>query len=156
MSPLTPTPSSASTVCDTHSRGMAVSGRPGNFQELAEMLPRLGWSKVLEEFLDEFYIEPVQEAIATPPPPTLADWMRAELAGIVEVLAEDWADSGITLPDWVTDPTYTLNTCFCEEACSCDLTDAERETLMARRMRTTPEPLRRHGVLVPCGTILRV
>lgn len=96
----------ASVVRDRRPSGYAASFRPANYRELGQKITdtgdfELSWS----EFLHEFYRFRTEEFFAERPPEFLSLGWQALLAGTAEFLSQEF---GLTAPDWVNDPQYTL------------------------------------------------
>jgi hypothetical protein len=87
--------------------GFARSGRPANFQELADAEESYGdYSHAWSEFLHEFYRFKTADFFAIEPPTLFSPGRRALLAGVAEALCTRF---GLPVPEWTSKPEYTLN-----------------------------------------------
>lgn len=86
--------------------GLAVSGRPANYKELADLSerwdPELAWS----EFLHEFFRYKRASFFAVPPPRYFSPQRRALLAGVAEYLCQRYS---LPVPSWVNEPEFFLD-----------------------------------------------
>lgn len=86
--------------------GLAASGRPCNYVELAELTER--WDKELawSEFLHEFFRYKAASFFVVPPPPSFTPERRALLAGVAEFLC---AEFNLEAPAWIKEPEFFLS-----------------------------------------------
>ena len=132
-------------------RGLAHSGRPGDFQELMTRARVVGFSNAFGEFLDEFYRDPCQQALDIPPPPEISLELEAFLAGTAEALAATW---GLAPPTWaVGGPVLPREVIWEIRQGSFPREDEERVRPIIERQ--TPEAYRRHGILVRASVLNR-
>ena len=84
--------------------GLAASGRPRNYDELGDLTEAKGFEFAWSEFLHEFY-RYRQPSFFTEPPDAFMPEKQALLAGAAEFLCTEF---GLLIPQWVSDPQYTL------------------------------------------------
>ena len=132
-------------------RGLAHSGRPGDFQELMTRARVAGFSNAFGEFLDEFYQDPRQEALDVPPPTEVRLELEAFLAGTAEALAAAW---DLVAPTWAAEgPVLPREVIWEIYQGSFPKEDEERVRPIVERQ--TPEAYRRHGILVRASVLNR-
>jgi hypothetical protein len=85
--------------------GLAASGRPCNFEELAELSARWDYELAWSEFLHDFFRYKQASFFDVPPPRSFSLQRRALLAGVFEYLCERY---GLPVPEWVRDSRFTL------------------------------------------------
>lgn len=84
--------------------GLKASGRPLNYEELAELTSRKDFQFAWPEFLHEFFRYKRALFFALPPPDMFRREYRALLVGVAAYLS---AEFGLPAA-WVDDPEYTL------------------------------------------------
>lgn len=131
-------------------RGLAFAGRPGDLQELFTHAEKVGFDRAFSEFLDEFYVAPVQSALDVPVPPTQGPEVRAFLAATVEELAQEW---GFKVPEWVRGEV--LPSPIVWEIHRGVLPPESAAKVSAIVGRSTPPTFRKHGILVRASVLTR-
>lgn len=87
-------------------KGLALSGRPKNYTEMAEMIAEgATLERAWGEFLHEFYDHRTVDFFLDPPSRMFSPGRRAILAGAAEYLSIEF---GLPVPAWVHDPEYVL------------------------------------------------
>jgi hypothetical protein len=120
--------------------GLAASGRPANYVELARLSerrdPELAWS----EFLHEFFHYRQASFFAAPPPHYFSPQRRALLAGVAEYLCQRY---GLPVPEWVNEPEFFLPEIWdpWEDICP------DMEETRPGRIERTPEAFRKRNVV---------
>ena len=131
-------------------RGLAFSGRPGDLQELFTHAKKVGFDRAFSEFLDEFYVAPVQAALDVPAPADQPAETRAFLAAACEELAREW---GFKIPDWVH--AEVLPSPIVWEIHRGILPAESAAKVAAIVGKLTPPTFRRHGILVRASVLTR-
>lgn len=131
-------------------RGLNYAGRPGDLPELFLHEQHVGFCRAFGEFLDEFYVEPCQEALSTPPPAGTSPEMRAFLAGTVEALAEAWE---LERPLWAAQEVLPQPIVW--EVLRGAFPPEDEPRLRPIIEKQTPEAFRRHGILVRASVLNR-
>jgi hypothetical protein len=85
--------------------GLAASGRPANYAELAELSARWDHELAWSEFLHEFFRYKQATFFAVAPPRSFSPQRRALLAGVGEYPCTRYS---LPVPESVHDPQYTL------------------------------------------------
>jgi hypothetical protein len=86
--------------------GLAASGRPANYAELAELSSRWDHELAWSEFLHEFFRYKQASFFAVPPPRSFSPQRRALLAGVAEYLCTRYS---LPIPEWVNAPEFFLH-----------------------------------------------
>jgi hypothetical protein len=87
--------------------GYAASGRPSNFQELADMIAATGdFELAWSEFCHEFYRYKSASFFAVEPPKSFSPERRAMLAGVAEYLSDRF---GLPVPEWTSHREFFLD-----------------------------------------------
>lgn len=127
--------------------GLAASGRPANYGELAELTarwdPELAWS----EFLHEFFRYKQPGFFAVPPPRSFSPQRRALLAGVAEYLSQRY---GLPVPAWVRDGEFFLAELWdpWEDLCP------DMEETRPGRTERTPEAFLKRGVVFEARNLI--
>lgn len=85
--------------------GLAASGRPCNYAELAELSERWDEELAWSEFLHEFFRYKSASFFAVPPLASVRTEQAALLAGVAEFLSLKF---GLVVPAWVNEPEFFL------------------------------------------------
>lgn len=139
----------------THDQfGLRHSGRPANFEELAEAIHERGqeFDFALSHFLDEFYLVRRPCFFAQEPPASLSQKERAFLAATAEFLCREFA---IEAPAWINREEYRLPVEWDYITDIPEFPESLRDRVAARRERATPEFLR-HGIIFESRGLLRL
>lgn len=132
--------------------GLAMSGRPANFQELVDAVKKRGqdYGFALSHFLDEFYLFRSGDFFDIEPPTSLPAKERAFLAAMTAFLCHEF---DLPFPAWTEKPEY-----FLEEEWDY-VTDLEefpeelRDRVAKRREKAAPEFLRHNIIFASRGLI---
>lgn len=86
--------------------GLAASGRPCNYEGLAELSARWDHELAWSEFLHEFFRYKQASFFDVPPPRSVSLQRRALLAGVAEYLCTRYS---LPIPEWVNAPEFFLH-----------------------------------------------
>lgn len=139
----------------THDQfGLRYSGRPANFEELAEAVHQRGqeFDFALSHFLDEFYLFRRPSFFQKEPPASFGPKDRAFLAATAEFLCHEF---GFEPPAWASREEYRLPAEWDYITDIPEFPEALRSRVAARRERATPEFLR-HGIIFESRGLLRL
>lgn len=127
--------------------GLAASGRPANYAELAELVEHKDYEFAWSEFLHEFFRYKQPGFFAVPPPRSFSPQRRALLAGVAEYLSERYR---LPVPEWVHEAQYTLPEIWdpWEDICP------DLEKFRQSRIDRTPEAFLKRNVVYEARNLI--
>jgi hypothetical protein len=134
--------------------GLALSGRPANFQELVDAVEQRGqdYGFALSHFLDEFYLYRSADFFAIEPPTSLPAKQRAFLAAMTELLCREF---DMPIPAWTEKPEYFLDEEWDYVTDLEEFPEQLRDRVAKRRERATAEFLR-HNIIFESRGLIRL
>jgi len=134
--------------------GLAMSGRPANFQELADAVETSGqdYGFALSHFLDEFYLFRCADFFDIEPPTSLPAKERAFLAAMTEFLCHEFE---LPVPARTEKAEYFLEEEWDYVTELEEFPEELRDRVAKRRERATAEFLR-HNIIFESRGLIRL